>query len=88
MSESLLTWPELSRLVPYSRVHIGRLEHAGQFPLRLQIGPGRVAWRLTEIEDWLASRGRGALTGYGAAAAHVAYSRARAAERDLPPAAA
>jgi prophage regulatory protein len=57
--DRLITWPELETLVPYGRQHILRLERDGKFPLRIQLGPGRVAWRLSEVEEWLASRARG-----------------------------
>jgi prophage regulatory protein len=59
--ERLLTWPKLAEIVPYSRQHVQRLEQAGQFPQRLQLGPGRVAWRASEIEDWIETRQRGTL---------------------------
>jgi predicted DNA-binding transcriptional regulator AlpA len=67
--DRLLAWHDLAKIIPYCRVHIGRLEHQGKFPKRLQIGPGRVAWRLSEVEAWLQSRPRGALpSGAGSAA--------------------
>jgi prophage regulatory protein len=59
--ERPLPWPQLAELVPYSRQHVGRLEANGRFPKRLQIGPGRVAWRESEILGWLEERRRGAL---------------------------
>ena len=59
--ERLLPWPQLALLIPYSRQHVGRLEAQGAFPRRLQIGPGRVAWRETEVLGWLDGRQRGAL---------------------------
>ena len=58
--ERLLVWPQLALLIPYSRQHVGRLEARGVFPRRLQIGPGRVAWRESEIFAWLDERARGA----------------------------
>jgi predicted DNA-binding transcriptional regulator AlpA len=33
-----------------------RLEQAGKFPPHIQISPGRVAWRETEIDDFVAGR--------------------------------
>lgn len=45
--------------IPYSFVHIGRLEKAGVFPTRIQLGQCRVAWYADEIEAWIASRPRG-----------------------------
>lgn len=42
--------------IPYSRVHIDRLEKAGRFPRRVQLGPNSVAWVEDEIIDWQAER--------------------------------
>lgn len=39
--------------IPYSPQHIARLEAAGKFPKRITIGQNRVAWLLSEIEEWL-----------------------------------
>lgn len=43
-------------LVLYSPAHIARLEAAGQFPKRVQLGPGRVGWVEEEVQDWLHDR--------------------------------
>jgi len=42
--------------IPYSPQHIARLEAAGRFPKRIQLGQNRVAWLLTEVEEWLDER--------------------------------
>ncbi len=42
--------------IPYSPQHIARLEAAGKFPKRIQLGQNRVAWLLMEIEEWLDKR--------------------------------
>ena len=42
--------------IPYSHQHIARLEKAGKFPQRVQLGACRVAWYCWEIEAWIASR--------------------------------
>jgi prophage regulatory protein len=63
--DRLLTWPELTQLIPYHRVHVNRLERAGKFPLRLQLGAKRVAWRESEIQAWIDSRPRGPATKRG-----------------------
>jgi len=42
--------------VLYSFAHIARLEAAGSFPKRVQLGPGRVGWIEEEIEDWCRAR--------------------------------
>lgn len=54
----IVTKKELKTIVPYSPQHILRLEKQGRFPRRIQIGIRRVGWRLTDIENWLASRER------------------------------
>ena len=60
-TEYLLAWPQLAKVVPYSRQHVTRLEHAGQFPTRVRVGAGRVAWRASEVQEWIESRQRGTL---------------------------
>lgn len=52
----LITKRELSQIVPYTSQHILRLEKMGKFPRRVQVGANRVAWLLSEIEAWVASR--------------------------------
>ena len=52
----LITRSELLAIVPYTPQHILRLEKRGLFPRRIQIGPNRVAWLLSEIEEWVAVR--------------------------------
>jgi prophage regulatory protein len=42
--------------IPYSPQHIARLEAAGTFPKRIRLGQNRVAWLLSEIEEWLDRR--------------------------------
>ncbi len=47
---------ELLDRVPYGRVQIWRLERQGRFPRRIRIGPRRIGWLETEIDDWIRSR--------------------------------
>jgi prophage regulatory protein len=47
---------ERRRLVPFSDMHIWRLEKAGQFPQRIKIGAQRVGWSLSEISAWINAR--------------------------------
>jgi prophage regulatory protein len=42
--------------VPYSFVHIGRLERAGAFPSWIKLGQCRVAWLAEEVEAWIEER--------------------------------
>ena len=46
--------------IPYCPAHIARLEKAGEFPKRIQLGACRVAWFEDEVEQWKASRPRAA----------------------------
>ena len=53
----LVSKKELKTLgIPYSFQHIARLEKAGQFPMRIQLGQCRVAWCYGEVCDWIAER--------------------------------
>jgi prophage regulatory protein len=52
----LITKAELRAIVPYTPQHILRLEKRGLFPRRIQVGPNRVAWLLSEIEAWVKAR--------------------------------
>lgn len=52
----LIDWKTLKTMVPYSRQHIARLEQAGTFPKRVQLGQARVAWLLSEVEAWIEAR--------------------------------
>ena len=47
---------QLRKLVLYSPQHIARLEAAGLFPKRVQLGPNRVGWILEEVLEWLQKR--------------------------------
>ena len=47
---------ELRHLVGYSPAHIDRLEKAGQFPKRVELGPGAVGWIEDEIQAWIEER--------------------------------
>lgn len=53
-----LRFPELRERcgIPYSRMHIDRLEKAGRFPKRVQLGENSVAWLEDEIVAWQAER--------------------------------
>ena len=52
----MLSKKELRALVLYSPQHIARLEKAGQFPKRVQLGPNRVGWVYDEVVSWLEER--------------------------------
>ena len=54
----LVSKKELKSLfgVPYSFPHIARLELAGNFPKRVQLGQCRVAWIANEVQAWVDER--------------------------------
>jgi prophage regulatory protein len=45
-----------TRGIPFSRVHIDRLQKAGQFPRKVKLGGNTAAYIEDEIDTWLASR--------------------------------
>ncbi len=57
--QKIIGWSELKTVVPYTRQHILRLEQAGKFPRRVQVGANRIGWLLSEVDAWV--RGRVAL---------------------------
>lgn len=52
----ILRLVEVVRRVSLSPSTIWRLERAGDFPRRRQVGPNSVGWLEHEIEEWLESR--------------------------------
>lgn len=52
----LLSKRQVREKVLYSPAHIARLEKAGLFPQRVQLGVSRVGWVEDEIELWLQKR--------------------------------
>lgn len=52
----ILSKRQVKELVLYSPQHIARLEAAGQFPKRVQLGANRVGWVEDEVLEWLKDR--------------------------------
>ena len=52
----ILSKRQLKELVLYSPQHVARLEKAGQFPKRVQLGACRVGWVEDEVLDWLRTK--------------------------------
>ncbi len=52
----ILSKRQLKEMVLYSQQHVARLEKAGTFPKRIQLGPNRVGWVEGEVLDWLQKR--------------------------------
>ena len=57
IERQLVSKKELKTIgIPYSFAHIARLEKAGQFPKRIQLGQCRVAWCYNEVCEWINDR--------------------------------
>ncbi|MEX2453208.1 MAG: AlpA family phage regulatory protein [Rhodospirillaceae bacterium] len=54
--DRILSAKKRRELVPYSDMHIWRLEKAGQFPRRIRLGANRVGWSEREVLDWIEQR--------------------------------
>jgi prophage regulatory protein len=52
----ILSKRQLKELVLYCPQHVARLEKAGAFPKRIQLGQCRVGWIEQEVLDWLQER--------------------------------
>jgi prophage regulatory protein len=44
------------RGIPWTRIHIGRLEEAGEFPLHINVGKSSIAWFEDEVDDFLEAK--------------------------------
>jgi prophage regulatory protein len=42
--------------VPFSNVHLLRLEKAGKFPRRFSLTENRIAWLETDVDAWIEER--------------------------------
>jgi predicted DNA-binding transcriptional regulator AlpA len=42
--------------IPYSRQHLWRLQGSGEFPRAVKLGRCRVAFGISEIEEWIQAR--------------------------------
>ena len=54
--KKLISKKAVRERVLYSYAHIARLEKAGKFPKRVRLGPCRVGWVESEVEDWIKAR--------------------------------
>jgi len=59
MMQNIIRKSQIKKITGLSPRHIDRLEKAGKFPSRLQLGPKSVGWYENEITDWLNNRLRG-----------------------------
>lgn len=57
-TDRLLSWPDVRRRIPLSRATVWGMRRAGTFPNPVPISAGRVAWRESELTDWIDARAR------------------------------
>lgn len=56
MSEKFLRLAAVQSLVPMSRSSLYRKIDAGEFPKPFSLGARAVAWRESEVNEWIAAR--------------------------------
>ena len=63
--DRIISASERRELVPYSDMHIWRLEQEEppKFPRRIPLGAHRVGWSLREVQEWIEARKAGRLPG-------------------------
>jgi prophage regulatory protein len=55
----LLTFADLKeRGIPWSRVHVRRLELSGQFPQHIEMGENTICWFEDEIDEFIEAKAR------------------------------
>lgn len=54
----LLRRRAVAERVGLSAVTIWRLERSGQFPKAIRISPGAIAWKESDVEEWIEERQR------------------------------
>jgi prophage regulatory protein len=56
IGDRIVSAKERRTLVPYSDMHIWRLEQSGKFPRRIRLGANRVGWSLNEVQAWIEAK--------------------------------
>ncbi|CAN5308033.1 hypothetical protein BH10PSE1_BH10PSE1_13710 [soil metagenome] len=54
--DRILFWPQVKRIVPFSRSTVWRMQRIGAFPLSVQVSKGRVGWWESELSAWKRAR--------------------------------
>jgi prophage regulatory protein len=54
--DRIVTWPAVRARVPMDRSTVYRQIRDGRFPAPVQLGVRRLAWRESDIDEWIASR--------------------------------
>ncbi len=58
MTQRFLRFAQLKqdKGIPWSRMHVDRLEKADRFPKRVQLGESTVVWVEAEIDEFIAAK--------------------------------
>ena len=59
--DRIISAAERRELIPYSDMHIWRLEQDDKFPRRIPLGAHRVGWSLREVQEWIEQHKAGRL---------------------------
>ena len=59
--DRIISAAERRELVPYSDMHIWRMEQDDKFPRRIPLGAQRVGWSLREVQNWIEEQKAGRL---------------------------
>ena len=54
--DRIVSAKERRSLIPYSDMHVWRLEQADEFPRRIRLGANRVGWSLQALQAWIAAK--------------------------------
>ena len=57
--DRIVSSKERRHLIPYSDMHVWRMEQAGRFPKRIRLGGNqgnRIGWSYRELQEWIAAR--------------------------------
>ena len=57
---SILSPKQLVEIIGLSSATLWRMRQRGELPEPIKLSPGRVGWRASDIEAWLASRAEAA----------------------------
>ena len=58
-TEHFLSKQEVMKRTSLSYSSLWRQIKAGTFPAGIKIGPNRIAWRMSDLESWMASKIKG-----------------------------
>jgi len=82
VQDTFMRWPEVKETTGLSRTTVWRLERAGGFPKRRQLGGNCVAWLESEVRGWMETRPFAErAVGHAAACAPVALSNSKPATK-------